>query len=612
MTSLNRTISTDAPLPRLIFVLCVTTVMLSMAARGQDVVGGPLPGFRMSPWFGEQTSEERTPEGVKLLINAPAPTRMDPARPTLLVLYTTPNGSSIEQTMGSALAPGVDWHFDIQHVAAQIRRLREIDKRENIVLVCLEAEGRSWPTWRQRRPNSGLLIRELVSQLFKRIPGSPVRVALTGHSGGGSFIFGYLNGGATIPDYIERIGLLDADYSFDEAEGHAEKLLTWLNADAVRRLVVLAYDDRNVTLNSKPIVSPAGGTYRASHRMIDALGKDKPFNATTDYRGLFDRYEGLGGQAVVLIHKNPDNKILHSALVGEMNGLLFALTQGTPDEKLWGKFGGPRAYTSWLQPADFVVGTPVPSKPVELTMRTAGSAGAAAILSPLVGKPYADVEPLLVKQLLNGNIPDFLRNFKTIRVDAVDMAGKRHTAEFDVMPDYLAMGTDADFVRIPLSPTSGELVAKQFGCVLPTRKMVNDIYRHAEVRLDPIPLTQDRESLQTFIQHNSLIEVEREGKTPGLLVAGDKKDVVVTNRLQERPNRVAIYGWQRLDGFPIQPLTIVHRESYVDYSHGIRLVRAALLVDGKPMSVADVLRDPVLNVLLSDEGPIEHPGYTPQ
>ena len=46
---------------------------------------------------------------------------------------------------------------------------------------------------------------------------------------------------------------------------------------------------------------------------------------------------------------------------------------------------------------------------------------------------------------------------------------------------------------------------------------------------------------------------------------------------------------------------------YVDYSHGIRLVKQQMIVDGVPMSVADVLADPNLCVLLSDEGVVTNP-----
>ena len=100
-----------------------------------------------------------------------------------------------------------------------------------------------------------------------------------------------------------------------------------------------------------------------------------------------------------------------------------------------------------------------------------------------------------------------------------------------------------------------------------------------------------------------------EGWPRGSLVAGIKKDVVVSNRLDEKPDRVAIYGWHTPDGKPIQPLTIVHRESYVDYSHGVRLMRRTVTIDGKPRDVRHVLYDADLCGLLSDEGPIRRASY---
>ncbi len=41
---------------------------------------------------------------------------------------------------------------------------------------------------------------------------------------------------------------------------------------------------------------------------------------------------------------------------------------------------------------------------------------------------------------------------------------------------------------------------------------------------------------------------------------------------------LAIYGWHRENGVAIQPLTIVHKDTYVDYSHGIRLVSRAVWI----------------------------------
>jgi hypothetical protein len=83
----------------------------------------------------------------------------------------------------------------------------------------------------------------------------------------------------------------------------------------------------------------------------------------------------------------------------------------------------------------------------------------------------------------------------------------------------------------------------------------------------------------------------------------------VTNRLSEKPNRVAIYGWHQPDGQPIQPLSIVHVNRYVDYSHGVRLVRRAVRVDGQTRDIRHVLQAPELHELLSDEGPLLRPSY---
>src|SRR5207302_1408214 len=104
-------------------------------------------------------------------------------------------------------------------------------------------------------------------------------------------------------------------------------------------------------------------------------------------------------------------------------------------------------------------------------------------------------------------------------------------------------------------------------------------------------------------------EEQRRGKALGLLMGGIKKDIVITNRLREKPARVAIYGWHQINGKAIQPLTIVHSESYMDYSHGVRLVKSEALLDGKRMRVEEVLKHPSLCALLSDEGVIDGVRY---
>ena len=187
--------------------------------------------------------------------------------------------------------------------------------------------------------------------------------------------------------------------------------------------------------------------------------------------------------------------------------------------------------------------------------------------------------------------------------------GRDVTAKIEVMPDYLAIGSDTDFVRMPMTPQTAQAIADRFGCVLPTRKMVDAIDAQAEVKLAPHPMTVAREAVATFAEHNAIIEKQRNGKPLGLLVIGIKKDIVLTPRIFEKPQRLAIYGWRQLDGKPIQPLTIVHWNQYVDYSHGVRLVRNTLDVDGRKMKIAELLADPDRCGLVSDEGPMKPPRY---
>jgi hypothetical protein len=102
-------------------------------------------------------------EGVRVLANTPA--RFDPKKPTRLVVYATPNGNSIEQTLGGAAADGLDWHFDIQHVAAQVRQFRAGSPEVNVVLVCVEPEGLSWPAWKRKYKDGPARIRKVVDIL---------------------------------------------------------------------------------------------------------------------------------------------------------------------------------------------------------------------------------------------------------------------------------------------------------------------------------------------------------------------------------------------------------------------------------------------------------------
>lgn len=552
---------------------------------------------------------------------APAPTRKR------VLIFALPNGNTLEQTLGCTKAAGLDWHYDIQHVLAQTRLLRTLTPEENLVLVCAEAGGLSWPAWRASRPDGNKRIGELAHRWRREFGGANARVTLTGHSGGGSFIFGVIEAFDEIPAWIDRIAILDANYAFD-ATKHADKLVRWLQGDNVRRLIVLAYDDRNIEFNGKKVVGPDGGTFRATQRMIEAL--PPAFGMNEKQTGPFTEYAGLDGRVRFYVHPNPANKILHTALVGDMNGLVHAQMLGTPAEGQWGTFGGPRAYEAFIEERPIVddaqanassaslqrtnarsSGSPaLPGMEIEtIPARRPDAIGGRAFMEQLAGLSRDQREAAIYAEIAAGNVPGFLRTFKQVPIKQVPIAAGDLRGTIDVAPDYLAIGSDEDFVRIPMTPQTAQRLADLFGCVLPTRKIVDAIDAVAEVRLAPQPLTDDRESVAAFLLSNQKIEAQRHGLQLGPLVTGGKKDIVLSNKIHERPNRLVIYGWRQLDGQPIQPLTNVHVDWYVDYSHGARLVRDEIVIDGQRHKITDLLQDAAGAAIVSDEGPIDPPRY---
>ncbi|RYY21717.1 MAG: hypothetical protein EOO04_17805 [Chitinophagaceae bacterium] len=209
-------------------------------------------------------------------------------------------------------------------------------------------------------------------------------------------------------------------------------------------------------------------------------------------------------------------------------------------------------------------------------------------------------DSFVLREFYAGNLPDFIKQLHPVRVTFHDsVSATTHVGVFYVTPDYFSIGTNDDWVRIPITPMVAKEIADKLKCFLPTRKMVDDIYKSAAIKLDPMPMYAFRDSTPTMYHHHLIIEGQRKGRNG--LIAGIKKDIVSSSQLKFRPDRVAIYGWHKPDGKPIQPLYLGHVNWYVDYSHGIRLVSRRIFVDGKMMDYTEVLNHPVLKNLLCDE-----------
>ena len=305
---------------------------------------GPLTQIRyeaaeeeVSP-FHERTETFHWEPGVRVVINSPA---LDTNLPVRLVLYALPNGNSIEQTVGRKIGPGEDWHFDIQHIGAQTRWLRREVPSVNWVVAYLECAEKSWPAWRRKNDPDKNLIPMFVQRLRDRWPGQHLEIVLTGHSGGGSFTFGYLDGVDAIATDVVRIAFLDSNYGYDQAQGHDRKLTEWIRSSESNYLCVLAYHDSVALLDGRTFVSESGGTWGRSHAMLTDWARMFSWQRET-VNGL-EQVTALNRRVEFLLKENPEKAVLHTRQV-EWNGFIQAMVSGTTLEGKGYHYLGARAY----------------------------------------------------------------------------------------------------------------------------------------------------------------------------------------------------------------------------------------------------------------------------
>lgn len=254
---------------------------------------------------------------------------------------------------------------------------------------------------------------------------------------------------------------------------------------------------------------------------------------------------------------------------------------------------------------------------LNLPPRSPDAPGGRAFIASLRDADEIAVHRAIFRELSQGNIPDLLRPLSRIEFRAQSRSGKLKTVVIWATWDYLRLGSDSDSIRIPIDPITAQQVANQAGACIPTSKLVDIIYEHASVVLAPKPLAPSAWMVrpEEFLKHHELIEQQlldhrKEIQNwPPQLLAGHKKDIVISNKLSEKNHRLAIYGWHTSAGNPIQPVSTYHGDWYSDYSHGARLIGNKMLIDGTSHRIEDVLKDEELAPLISHEGVISQSQY---
>ncbi len=279
---------------------------------------------------------------IKVTIDQPVDHKA--GRKTIITFFALPNGNSTEQTMGKMMQTGDDWHFNIQHIRAQTKFIRQQLIKNNFVVIYLENSYKSWPSWKQQHADFRTMIPHLVDSLAGIIKSKQKIIYLNGHSGGGSFIFGYLAGVGRIPSKVKRICFLDSNYGYDSS--YYSKLSTWLKEVKGSALNVFAYNDSIALFNGKPFVSATGGTWYRSHLMLQQLQEDFIFSRSTTDSLII--YSEKNNRVQFFFKPNFNRGIYHTQQV-ELNGFIHSVLSGTKhDSKKYGYYTG-RVYQHFIE-----------------------------------------------------------------------------------------------------------------------------------------------------------------------------------------------------------------------------------------------------------------------
>lgn len=233
----------------------------------------------------------------------------------------------------------------------------------------------------------------------------------------------------------------------------------------------------------------------------------------------------------------------------------------------------------------------------------------------------------IIQEIEKGNVPDSCRNMRTIT-----MQGKDGTKiSFRTSAGYLAVGSNTDHVRVPLSGPMAKQIADHFGWVLPTASMAATTDAQADVQLRIGGETHTQYDLDHMAdleyarKHNEraqkaldkyMLDYNKRAKAAGQpeltaselsrrLIRGEKKNIFIGQR--STAGGIGIGGLLDSRGNPIQPYQYPHSAEkgpkgepgfHGDYSQSIAINEAMVTPvtrDGKtlpPIHLYDALRDP--------------------
>ncbi len=234
------------------------------------------------------------------------------------------------------------------------------------------------------------------------------------------------------------------------------------------------------------------------------------------------------------------------------------------------------------------------------------------------------------------NMPSSWNDWVEIEAESKD---GDHTVKFFVSPHALRIGTDKDWVEIPVTGNAAEAITEITHTTLVRLSVIELLHKKAKEedhhmkfydRLDDYrighekypktyPLSQGKLlALSNTARNNELSRIQRNHKTYEIvnelrhewlsdnhiknsdLISGYFKNII--DPTQKAKNKLYLYGGffynsykGRKNGLFHTGLGTVHPENYEDYSHGVRLMLRYVLIDGDKKEVDDFFKSDASN-----------------
>jgi hypothetical protein len=237
------------------------------------------------------------------------------------------------------------------------------------------------------------------------------------------------------------------------------------------------------------------------------------------------------------------------------------------------------------------------------------------LLRPL---PIPERESALLQFVMDGD-------YASVEFGVVQSAHKGHTASISVMTDTLKIGTE-NSVRIPASATLCQQLADYLGLMMPTTRIFDLMWRQGS-RLEPATqyadpadrkkhhydgppyFSPEMDDVGASLKYHDETEREITGLTePRSKLLAHGKIWALDNRMTSA--KVVNYGFASnrapslsASGIRMwQPASTRHNRVHADYSQVVRMWDPRVLVDGEARDAHELLTDPELAGLVSDQG----------